>query len=246
LLHGNVRAIFNALKAAVVKTGNRWKELKFALLLKLTKPVYYILFLYTKTLRFQVENEQGVFDHMHTRGPVILAGWHQRFFCGFFLPQIYKLVVPIMISRSRDGDFIAGVVQNSGFLPVRGSSSRGGKEALREMVDKIKECGIGAHILDGPTGPPRVVKAGLLAMAQRAGAVICPVYIVCEKCWIFNSWDRFMVPKPFSRVLISFSKTMEGASAYLDGPDFEAFRTKIEDQMIRTYEKMDRYSEENR
>lgn len=223
---------------------NRGKELKFLFLQLLIKPIYYLLVLYNKTIRFQVENDQILLDHLR-RGPVILTSWHQRFFCGFFLPRKYHITLPIMISRSRDGDFIAGVVKDSGFLPVRGSSSRGGKEALREMVDKIKEHGIGAHILDGPTGPPRVVKAGLLSMAQRAGAVICPVYIVCEKCWVFNSWDRFMVPKPCSRVLIRFSETMEGVPAYLDGPDFEAFRTKIEDQMIRTYEKMDRYFEEN-
>jgi lysophospholipid acyltransferase (LPLAT)-like uncharacterized protein len=148
-----------------------------------------------------------------------------------------------MVSRSRDGDFIAGIVKKTGFIPVRGSSSRGGKEALREMVSAITKQGIGAHILDGPTGPAREVKAGLLAMAQRTGAVICPVYLVCEKCWIFNSWDRFMVPKPFSRVLISFSTTLETVPTYLDGPDFEAFRKKIEDQMIRTYAEMDRYFE---
>jgi lysophospholipid acyltransferase (LPLAT)-like uncharacterized protein len=223
-----------------MKTGNRWKELKFTLLLKLTKPLYYVLLLYTKTLRFQVENEQDVFAHMRNRSPVILTTWHQRFFCGFFLPQIYKLVVPIMISRSRDGEFIANIVKYSGFLPVRGSSSRGGREALQEMINAVMKHGIGAHILDGPTGPPRVVKAGLIAMAQRAGAAICPVYVVCEKCWIFNSWDRFMIPKPFSRILIHFSEKMEAVPVYLDGPDFEAFRKKIEDQMIRTYEELDR------
>ena len=219
---------------------NHWKKLKFYLLKLLVKPVYSILFLYNKTLRFRVENDQIFLDHLH-RGPVILASWHQRFFCGFFLPRRYKRTVPIMISRSRDGDFIAGVVKYSGFLPVRGSSSRGGKEALREMVKAINRYGIGAHFLDGPTGPPRVVKAGLLAMAQRSGAVICPVYVVCEKCWIFNSWDRFMVPKPFSRVLVSFSTTLETIPAYLDGPDFEVYRKKIEDRVSRTYEELDRY-----
>jgi lysophospholipid acyltransferase (LPLAT)-like uncharacterized protein len=109
------------------------------------------------------------------------------------------------------------------------------------MIDAINKYGIGAHIIDGPTGPPRVVKAGLIAMAQRSGAAICPIYLVCEKCWIFNSWDRFMVPKPFSRVLLHFSEELEAVPPHLDGPDFEAVRKKIEDQMILTYEVMDRY-----
>ncbi|MBN1545425.1 MAG: lysophospholipid acyltransferase family protein [Syntrophaceae bacterium] len=224
-----------------MKTGNRWKKLKFALLLKLTKPLYYFLCLYNKTLRIQIKNEQNVLAHMRNRGPVLLASWHQRFFSGFFLPRMFNLTVPIMISQSRDGDFIANVVKFSGFFPVRGSTSRGGKEALREMIDAIKEYGIGAHILDGPTGPPREVKAGLIAMAQRTGAVICPVYVVCEKYWVFNSWDRFMVPKPFSQVLIYLSEELESVPAYLDGADFEAARKKIEDRIIQKYEEMDRY-----
>lgn len=219
---------------------NRKKALKFFLLQLLIKPVYFILFLYNRTLHFRIENDQILLDHLR-RGPVILASWHQRFFGGFFLPRMYKLTVPIMISRSQDGDFIAGVVTHSGFLPVRGSSSRGGKEALREMVNAVMRYGIGAHIIDGPTGPPRVVKAGLLAMAQRSGAVICPVYVIFEKCWTFNSWDRFMVPKPFSNVLIRFSETLDAVPAYLDGPDFEVYCKKIEDRMIRTYEELDRY-----
>jgi hypothetical protein len=224
---------------------NRRKEWKFILLQGLIKPIYYLLVLYTKTLRFREENDQILLGHMR-RGPVILTSWHQRLFGGFFLPLKYKLTVPIMVSRSRDGDFIAPIVKNTRFLPVRGSSSRGGREALREMVSAVMEYGIGAHILDGPTGPPRVVKAGLITMAQRAGAAICPVYVIYEKCWIFNSWDRFMVPKPFSQVLIRFSETLEAVPVYLDGPDFEAFRKKIEDQMIRTYEELDGYFEKTR
>jgi len=223
-----------------MEKGNRKKAFKFFLLRLLIRPVYYILFLYNKTLRFRIDNDQVLLEHLR-RGPVLLASWHQRFFGGFFLPRLYKLVVPIMISRSRDGDFIAGVVKHSGFLPVRGSSSRGGKEALREMVSAVVKHGIGAHIVDGPTGPPREVKAGLLAMAQRSGAKICPVYVVFEKCWMFNSWDRFMVPKPFSQVLISFSTTLDVVPAYLDGPDFEVCRKIIEDRMIQTYEELDRY-----
>jgi lysophospholipid acyltransferase (LPLAT)-like uncharacterized protein len=221
---------------------NRRKEWKFFLLQALIKPIYYLLVLYSKTLRFREENDQILLGHMR-RGPVILASWHQRLFGGFFLPRQYKLTIPIMVSRSRDGDFIAGIAKNTGFFPVRGSSSRGGREALRGMVSAVMEYGIGGHALDGPTGPPRVVKAGLIAMAQRSGAMICPVYVIYEKYWIFNSWDRFMVPKPFSRVLICFSQTMETLPAYLDGPDFEAFRKKIEDQMIRTYDELDRYFE---
>ena len=100
--------------------------------------------------------------------------------------------------------------------------------------------------MDGPTGPAQMVKAGLIAMAQRTGAAICPVYLVYEKCWIFSSWDRFMVPKPFSRVLIHFSENLTSPPPYLDGQAFELYRKGIEDEMIRTYAELDRYFDQTR
>jgi lysophospholipid acyltransferase (LPLAT)-like uncharacterized protein len=70
---------------------------------------------------------------------------------------------------------------------------------------------VGGHIVDGPLGPPRVVKPGLISLAQRTGAAICPAYVSYENPWTFNSWDRFMVPKPFSRALLRFDKTLISA-----------------------------------
>jgi len=85
-----------------------------------------------------------------------------------------------MISRSRDGDFIADIVERIGWIPARGSGSRGGKDALRALVDEIARTRIAGHIVDGPTGPPRVIKPGLISMAQNSGAAICPAYVLYE------------------------------------------------------------------
>ena len=116
------------------------KEIKYFLLnTLLTSIIFYFLDLYTKTLRVQFEGTEKIQKHLENGGRVIMASWHQRFFGGFFLPKIFKWSPCIMISKSRDGDFISKVVSHIGWIPVRGSSSRGGKEALRAMVQGVNE-----------------------------------------------------------------------------------------------------------
>lgn len=217
------------------------KEIKYFLILRfLTSPAYYLLSLYAKTLRLTFQGDAAVLEHVKAGNRVLFACWHQRFFGGFYFPGLYRLKPCIMISRSRDGDFIAAVVGRMGWVPVRGSSSSGGRSALREMGEGVVEQTVGAHIVDGPTGPPRRVKPGLLSIARNTGAAVCPAYVVYERCWTFNSWDRFMVPKPFSRILIRFGELIRVPET-LDGEAFENLRLKIENTMISEYETLDRY-----
>jgi hypothetical protein len=107
-----------------------------------------------------------------------------------------------MISQSSDGELIAALVSRLGLVPVRGSSTRGGREALMDILRAMKKNPAAIHIVDGPTGPKGVVKPGLMAMAQVTGAAVFPVIISAERAWVMKSWDRFLVPKPFSTVTI--------------------------------------------
>ena len=136
-----------------------------------------------------------------------------------------------MISQSRDGDLISGVANRVGWHTPRGSSSRGGKEAMTAMISHLKEYGFGAHILDGPTGPMGKVKSGVIKMARETGAIVVPFYARADHAWFFNSWDRFMLPKPFSRVWIRFG---EGIRFEDDGTDqeFEKQRLLLEKTML--------------
>jgi lysophospholipid acyltransferase (LPLAT)-like uncharacterized protein len=134
-------------------------------------------------------------------------------------------------------------VEKIGWKPVRGSSSRGGKEALRQMVDALNEHCIGGHIVVGPQGPPRIIKPGLIALAQKTGAGIITAYVVYDRPWVFNSWDRFMVPRPFSRMLLRFNLSPIYVPREMDEEQFEEYRKIVENKMIRDYEELDRYFE---
>ena len=135
-----------------------------------------------------------------------------------------------MISKSRDGDWIAPVVKWLGLRPVRGSSTRGGKEAMTAMVDDLAINQAAAHVVDGPQGPKGVVKAGLIRLAQLSGAAIIPVYISVDRAWVTRSWDRCLIPKPFSRVLVRFGEPID-VPEQMDSKAFEALRLKVEKNM---------------
>lgn len=218
------------------------KEIKYLLLNTFfTSIIFYLLdLLYTKTLRVQFEGTEKIQEHLENGGRIIIYSWHQRFFGGFFLPRIFKWSPCIIISQSRDGEFISKVVQHIGWIPVRGSCSRGGKEALQVMVQGVIENHIGGHIVDGPTGPPRVIKPGLISLARRTDAVICPGIVSYENTWIMNSWDHFMVPKPFSRVLFRFGSIFSVPEIMSDD-QFGSFRKEVEDDLIKEYEAADNY-----
>jgi len=145
----------------------------------------------------------------------------------------------IMISQSRDGDVVSDVVARIGWVPVRGSSSRGGKKALQEMIAGVAVHRMGAHIVDGPQGPPCIVKPGLIALASQTGAAISPGYISYENPLVFNSWDRFMIPKPFSRVLLRVGDFIF-VPKDLDEKSFEETRLAVERALAQGYAEADR------
>ncbi|MEZ5277688.1 MAG: lysophospholipid acyltransferase family protein [Opitutaceae bacterium] len=160
---------------------------------------------YSRTFRLTVQNEQTWRDHLEQGGSVILCSWHQQFFSFVRHFRGYRHYRPgLMISRSTDGSLIAGVARGMGWITVRGSSSRGGLEAMRGMIQHIRKNRLGAHIVDGPRGPIGVIKKGIIHMARETDAVIVPVYATPTNAWSFRSWDRFFIPKPFSRVCIQF------------------------------------------
>jgi len=184
---------------------------------------------------YDPQNEKNVLDEHKS---LIYASWHQRFFPGIAFFSSRKPIA-IMISQSRDGEMVARVVDILGWCPVRGSSTRGGGAALRKLKDLACAGYNIGHIVDGPKGPFGVVKAGLLRIAQVAGKPVVPTITSAQKKWVFNSWDRFMVPKPFARVIIRFGEAID-VPAELDDEAFEQKRRFIEQRLQDLYADTDR------
>ena len=195
--------------------------------------VYRFIRLYASTFRLTVENEEEWMTHLKKGGRVLLCVWHQQFFSAIRYFKNYHEYSPgLMISRSADGDLIAGVASRTGWRPARGSSSRGGKSAMMEVVSHLKETGLAAHIMDGPRGPIGKVKAGAINIALAADAVIVPFYISADRAWYFNSWDRFFIPKPFARVTLRYDRIIKLRKPDTES-DFETQRKNIESVMIK-------------
>ncbi len=194
--------------------------------------LYRFIRLYSATFRLKVENESTWMEHLKGGKRVLLCAWHQQFFGAISHFRRYRHLRPgLMISRSKDGEIIAGVAKRTGWETVRGSSSRGGREAMKGIINKLMETGLAAHIVDGPRGPAGIVKNGLIAIAQATGALVVPFYVSTDRAWYFSSWDRFMLPKPFSRVTIRFDNPIT-LPPIASEPEFEAQRQAVEQQML--------------
>lgn len=209
------------------------KKLKFLIY---TRPfiifAYYLIQVYSLTLRIKIVNEKKWQDLLKQQRPILLCAWHQQFFSAIRHFKTYSKFNPgLMISQSRDGDLISGVANRTGWHTPRGSSSRGGKKAMGNMIRHLKSYGFGAHILDGPTGPMGKVKPGIIKMAQTSDAIIIPFYAKADHAWFFNSWDRFMLPKPFSRVTLTFGDNID-FSRDDTLHSFEAQRLHLETTML--------------
>jgi len=161
-------------------------------------------------------------------GGAVYATWHQRM--PYHFHYFGSRHVTVMISQSRDGEYVARVAAWLGFKNVRGSSTRGGSKAMRELVKRIREGEIGGMLADGPLGPARVAKMGSVAIARDAEVPLIPVLWGADRCWIFNSWDRYLVPKPFARVVIFYAEPIWIPQSAVE-EELEGYRRLFEERL---------------
>ncbi len=193
--------------------------------------LYWIVRLYCATLRLKIENESEWLNYLEQGGKVLLCGWHQQFFVGVHYFRRYRKYKPaLMSSKSLDGQIAAGIAGRAGFHTVWGSSSNSARAALKGMIRRLRDYRLAAHILDGPQGPAGVVKLGAIAIAQGADAVIVPGVVIADRAWYLGSWDRFMIPKPFSRITVKYLPKIE-LPVKMDKAEYEIQRKKLEDIM---------------
>jgi hypothetical protein len=160
--------------------------------------------------------------------PVIGAVWHQTM---LFCPWAYRRrPYAILISRSRDGEIAARLSRGVGWIPVRGSSSHGGREALHEMIRLLKQGTTAGWVLDGPHGPARVAKMGAIIAARESGVPILPIAAHMPDAWHLRSWDRTAIPRPGSRVWIMYRDPIR-VPGDADPDACERLRARIQDEL---------------
>jgi lysophospholipid acyltransferase (LPLAT)-like uncharacterized protein len=173
------------------------QRLKFWLLSSIAAGLVWMI---GRTLRASISYEDGAIRGVDDIHPGIFPFWHRCVLPAAWLFR--KRGLAVMTSQSRDGEYIARVISRFGFLPVRGSSSRGGQRALLELRDLLAQAHGVAFTIDGPRGPRYVAKKGPVWLARMSGVPITAFYVAVERAWVLKTWDAMVVPKPFSRILV--------------------------------------------
>jgi lysophospholipid acyltransferase (LPLAT)-like uncharacterized protein len=170
------------------------------------------------TLRYRDVCDPDAIPGYDTPPPAVYAFWHRCLLaCAW---RFRNNGVTILISRSFDGELIARTVERLGFVAIRGSSSRDGTAGLRNLHRAYLRGHYCAITADGPRGPAMIAKPGVTQLAKLANTTVSAFYVHPERAWQLRSWDRFLIPKPFSRVTISWTAQVpaeqEAVQAALD------------------------------
>lgn len=178
-----------------------------------------------RTCRFEMVGEENCRAVDKVPGPKIAAFWHFSYpsILYFFRDKGYLTI----ISRSRDGELAARMVKKLGYFPFRGSPGKGGAAALKGIISAFRNSPGGGFVADGSQGPAQVAQKGLLLLAMYSGRPIVPVSICADRRWRFATWDKTLLPKPFSTVTVSWGPMIwidRGASS----AEIEARRVQLE------------------
>ncbi|CAN5530056.1 lysophospholipid acyltransferase family protein [soil metagenome] len=195
-----------------------------------------LLQLWARTLRFEVT------DHANLIGTppmprYIGALWHNRL---LLLPHVIRRFLPqrhgaALISASRDGALLADLVQRFGFDVVRGSSSRKGVTAMLQLADVMANGRDAVITPDGPRGPAYEIGPGIVFLAQKAAAAVVPINMEYSSYWRLRSWDRFVLPRPFSTVRVIFG-VPHVVRATTSDEEFESERIRLQDALLQAVE----------
>lgn len=187
-----------------------------------------VLRLLALTWRTRFVNAEVVEDLRRRRQPFVHVLWH-----GQLLPLVWAhrgRGIAVMVSEHRDGEIIARVAESLGLRTIRGSTSRGAARALLGACQAIESGRDVAVTVDGPRGPAGSVAPGALVIAQRTGAPMVPTSVSASQSWRLRSWDRFMIPKPFARVIVTYGAplTVDADSARAAAGDVERVRLALD------------------
>ena len=198
---------------------------------------YWFIRLIGPTLRVCVSREEGAQQSIGEQ-PLIASFWHAG-----MIPATYmcrNLGVRVMSSNSYDGEYMGRIIRKFGFVAVKGSSTRNAVRALLGLRRALQEGWTVAFTLDGPRGPRYKVKPGPVALARSSGVPLTMFHMAVERAWVLSTWDRLIIPKPFSRVLMRFGKLIPVPSDATD-EEVERYQQELQNSLDRVRE----FAEEN-
>jgi hypothetical protein len=193
---------------------------------------YWFIRLIGPTLRVCVSREEGAQQTVDQR-PLIASFWH-----ACMIPATYMcrdIGVRVMSSNSYDGEYMGRIIRKFGFVAVKGSSSRNAVRALLGLRRALQEGWTVAFTLDGPRGPRYKVKPGPVALARSSGVPLTMFHMAVDRAWVLNTWDRLIIPKPFSRVLMRFGKLISVPADATD-EEIERYERQLQESLDRVRE----------
>jgi lysophospholipid acyltransferase (LPLAT)-like uncharacterized protein len=213
---------------------------KLRLLLALGPRLFYLVAhpIY-RTYRVTVIGKENEDQFLRQGKPSLFVSWHQGLL--YYLYHFRNRDGIIMVSRSKDGEIIARILKLFRFQSARGSSSRGGKEALQVMIETINRTGCsGGIVADAPRGPFGIAKIGIIKLAKETGLPLIPVMWWAKKKIMFNSWDRALLPLPFTRIVFFYESPIfvppEASNERL-----EEIRAELTDQLNEMHKRAREY-----
>lgn len=206
---------------------NREKRKKIELFVAIKFAWLFILLL-CKVARIRYRNLHYYRMAESSGRPYIICTWHGRMLIPVYMLRNKGVVA--MVSEHEDGEMIAQTILRLGYRTVRGSSTRGGSKAFRQMLRLLRQGHNCAILPDGPNGPRQQFKMGAILLAQRAGANLLPLTFSAQKPITLRSWDRFTIWKPFSRCIAAFGRPIS-IPKDLPPDELEAMRTRVENEM---------------
>jgi lysophospholipid acyltransferase (LPLAT)-like uncharacterized protein len=198
---------------------------------------YFFIRLIGPTLRVCVSREEGAQETVGQR-PLVLNFWHAGIIPATYLFR--NCGIRVMSSNSYDGEYMGRIIHKFGFVAVKGSSSRNAVRALLGLRRALKEGWSVAFSIDGPRGPRYQVKPGPVTLSRSSGVPLATFHVAVEGAWVLNTWDRLVIPKPFSRVLMRFGKLIPVPADAVDD-ELERYQQELQSSLDRIRE----FAEEN-
>ena len=191
---------------------------------------------WARTLRYEIDDRAGILGKPVMEN-YIGALWHNRL---LIFPLVLRRFFPnrpgaALISASRDGDLLTDAIHRFGYEVIRGSSSRLGASAILQLTGELASGRDVVITPDGPRGPAYELGPGIVFLAQKSGASVLPMNLEYSRFWRLGSWDRFIIPRPFSKVRVLISQPLR-VDATSNPAQFEAQRLRVQNALMSLVE----------